>query len=335
MQAPRAVSPETVVLSRAEVARLLDLSGCIAAVEQAFRLFGAGKVGPPGILGVPARGGGFHLKAACLELGRLWFAVKCNGNFPANPERGRPTVQGVIALCDGTDGAVLALMDSIEITALRTGAATAVAARVLARPGSRVATICGCGVQGRVQLRSLLAVLPLTTVYLWDREESRAVRLASEAGRDPGIKVTAVADFREAARQSDVVVTCTPATRWFLGRDHVRPGTFIAAVGADDSHKQEIEPELLAGAVVVPDLLDQAAAIGDLHHALEQGLLQRDQVAGELGQVLAGVRPGRRSDQDIVVFDSTGTALQDVAAAAVVYQRALETRAGLRLALGA
>ena len=130
-------------------------------------------------------------------------------------------------------------------------------------------------------------------------------------------------------------VTCTPARRWFLGRAHVAAGAFVAAVGADNPEKQEIEPALLAASAVVADVLEQCATIGDLHHAIAAGLMRREDVRAELADVVSGRKPGRLSADEIVVFDSTGTALQDVAAAALVYERALASGAGLTVDLGA
>ena len=134
----------TLLLTRGDVAALLTIEECLAAVEHAFKLYGAGKTEPPGIVGVHARDGGFHIKAGLLELRRSYFAAKVNANFPENAKRvGLPTIQGVVVLCDGENGYPLALMDSIEITIQRTGAATGVAAKYLARPDSKTVTICG------------------------------------------------------------------------------------------------------------------------------------------------------------------------------------------------
>jgi ornithine cyclodeaminase/alanine dehydrogenase len=132
---------------------------------------------------------------------------------------------------------------------------------------------------------------------------------------------TAVEDLAEAARSSDIVITCTTADHYFITRDIIRSGTFIAAVGADNEHKQEIEPALLAQAKVVTDLTEQAARIGDLHHAIEAGVMSAADVHAELGEVVAGRKPGRERAEEVIVFDSTGTGLQDVAAAVAVYQR--------------
>lgn len=327
---------EALVLTRRDVVRLLDLPACIDAVEMAFERLGSGEAQAPAVAAVLGADGGFHIKAAALRLGRAYFAAKVNGNFPANPERrGLPTIQGAIVLCDADDGRVLAVLDSIEITVQRTGAATAVAARHLARAGESVVTVCGCGVQGRVQLRAFAAVRPLRRVYAWDVDADRAAAYAREVAEWCGVPVEVVTSPGAACRQSDAVLTCTAARRWFLGRDDVRPGTFIAAVGADNEHKQEIEPALLAASTVVVDVLEQAATLGDLHHALAAGVMTRDAVYAELGAVVAGRRAGRRTPEEVIVFDSTGMALQDVAAAALVYERAIAAGAGVRLPLSA
>jgi alanine dehydrogenase len=326
----------TLVLTRRDVEALLGWDECIEAVEAAFRLHAEGRSLGPGVLGVRARDGVFHIKAAGLPRGRLYFAAKTNANFSENPRRhGLPAIQGVIVLCDGDNGAPLAVMDSIEVTIRRTAAATAVAARFLARADAAVAAICGCGNQGRAQLRALARVLPLRRAYAFDADEAAARTYAREMSAELEVDVRPAGDHVEAVRDCDVCVTCTPSRRPYLRREHVRPGTFVAAVGADSADKHEIDPALMAASVVVVDVLEQCAAIGDLHHALEAGVLTRESVHAELADLVAGRKPGRRSREEITVFDSTGTALQDVAAAALVYEKAVASGVGLRVALGA
>jgi alanine dehydrogenase len=325
-------SQGTLLLTGRDVAALLTIEECMDAVEHAFKLYGQGRTSPPGILGVHARDGGFHIKAGILELNRSYFAAKVNANFPENVKRfGLPMIQGVVVLCDGENGYPLALMDSIEITIQRTGAATGVAAKYLARPDSKIATVCGCGNQGRISLRALTKVLPLEKVWAYDRNQEQAQRFASELAGELRIDIEAVADLRTAVSRSDVCVTCTPAKQPFLKADFVVPGTFIAAVGADNAEKQELEPALLSRNKVVVDVLEQSATIGELHHALDAGLMTRDDVHGELGEVIPGVKPGRTSADEIIIFDSTGMALQDVVAAAAVYEKAVRERAGTRI----
>jgi alanine dehydrogenase len=326
----------TLVLKSSDVRALLGLNECIAAVESAFRLYGEGDVPVPGVLGTHVPGGGFHIKTSLLRGPSHYFAAKVNGNFSANPQRsGLPAIQGVIVLADAGNGRLLAVMDSIEITVLRTGAATAVAARHLARPASKVATICGCGLQGRIQLRALSRVLPLSRAFAWDLDPLRARDYAAEMSADLRIEVLPATDLEAAVAESDVCVTCTPSRTPFLQAGFLRPGAFVAAVGADSPDKQELDPGILASAKVVVDVLDQCAAIGELHHALESGSITRAGVHAELGQIVAGRKQGRSSEAEIAVFDSTGTALQDVAAAALVYEKAVRAGAGTSIALDA
>src|SRR5262245_48694339 len=202
------------ILSRSDVFDLLTLSECIAAVERAFRLHADGHTLGPGVVGIPAAGGGFHIKAAGLVGERSYFAAKTNANFPDNAQRfGLPTIQGTIVLADAGMGTPLAVMDSGSVTALRTGAATAVAAKFLARRDARVATIVGCGVQGEAQLAALATVLPLEHAWALDTDQTRAEGFAARTGANLGIRVEAGRDLRAALRVSDVCVTCTPSRR--------------------------------------------------------------------------------------------------------------------------
>jgi ornithine cyclodeaminase/alanine dehydrogenase-like protein (mu-crystallin family) len=324
-------TPPALLLDKSTVGSLLTLDDCIAAVEDAFAASARGDALHTALLHVDGIGGEFHVKAGGLLSPDPLFACKVNGGFFGNRERhGLPNIQGLVLLYDAAKGIPLAVMESSTITILRTGAATAVAARRLARAGATVATICGVGTQGTVQLRALARVLRLTQVYAWSRTPARAEDFGRRMSAELGLPVTAAPDLGAATRRSDVIVTCTNARRWFLGREHVRAGTFISAVGADSPDKQEIEPALLAEAAVVCDVTEQCRNVGDLHHALSEQLMTIEEVRGELGAVLAGTSPGRRTDDETVVFDSTGTALQDAAAAAVVYRKALETGVGTR-----
>jgi ornithine cyclodeaminase/alanine dehydrogenase-like protein (mu-crystallin family) len=301
------------------------MADCIAALEDAFRAQAGGRTLPSGVLGLHAPAGRLHVKAAGLWRGeRLYLAAKVNANFPENPERrGLPTIQGVVTLFDGEDGSPLAVLDSMEITALRTAAATAVAARYLAREGAATLTVCGCGTQAAYQIRALASVRPIQRVLLYDRDPDRAPRLADGLSASPGPTATVAPDLAAALRNAEIVVTCTPSKQPLVRLNDVSPGTFVAGVGADNPEKNELAPSLLCGSRVVVDSLDQTAEIGDLHHALRAGALNREDVHGELWELVAGAKRGRHSDDEITVFDSTGVAIEDVAAAALVYERAL------------
>jgi alanine dehydrogenase len=321
----------TLLLGRGEVARLLTLADCIAAVEEVFRAYGGGEVPPPGVLGIKGEAGGLHIKAGYLPGPRNYIVAKLNTNFAGNRTQGAfPTIQGLILLCDGDNGRPLAVLDSIEITIRRTAAASAVAAKYLARPDSSVVTICGCGTQGRAQLRALQTVLPLAKIFAFDLNLVAAQTLADDMRAELNVESETVTDLALAIRQSDVCVTCTTATEFFVRQEHVAPGTFIAAVGADDVHKQEIDPALMAKGKIVADHLEQCCAIGDTHHAIAAGLMQKADVYAELAEIVAGRKPGRTSAGETIIFDSTGVAIEDAVAAVAVYEKACETGAGSR-----
>jgi alanine dehydrogenase len=314
----------TLLLRRSDVEDLLSLHDCIDAVDEIFRLQGEGKVPAPGILGVRATGGGLHVKAGLLPGNRNYFVAKLNANFPGNNARfGLPTIQGVIAVFDAQNGVPLAILDSIDITLKRTAAASAVAAKYLARKDSSVATICGCGQQGRAQLRAVLLVLPLTKIYAFDVNEHAAINFRNELSPELKIDIELVHDLPSAIQKSDVCITCTTANKSFVCKEDVGPGTFIAAVGADNEDKQEIDSALIASAKVVADSLEQSCAIGDVHHAIADGLMRKEDVYAELCEIVAGQKIGRVADDEISVFDSTGVAIEDAVAAAAVYERAL------------
>jgi alanine dehydrogenase len=310
----------TLLLSRPEVAGLMRPSDYLEAVAAGFRAGEDGRATAPPPLALAGVGGAFHAKAALLREGRTYAALKLNANFPDN-RAGLPTVQGAILLCDGETGALLAAIDSIEVTLRRTAAATALAARLLARPESESLLICGCGAQGEAHVEALGEVLRLRRCLAWDRDPGRAEAFAA-ARRQEGLDAQAVEAAGPAAAASDVVVACTTAREPYLEAGHVRPGSFVAAVGADSPEKSEIHPGLMAHARVVVDSLGQCLDMGDLRHAVRAGAMRAADVHAGLGAVLVGAAPGRTSDDEIFVFDSTGTALQDVAAAAAIYGRA-------------
>ena len=335
MDASRPDRSPTLLLSRSDVRALLDMDACIAALESAFRADAEGRTIAAGVLGTHVAGGGFHVKTAGLLGERPRFAMKVNANFPGNPARhGLPTIQGVISLHDASDGRLLALLDSMEVTVLRTAAATAVAARRLARDDAGVVTIAGCGTQGRSQLRALARVRALRQAFAWDADVDAAGRYAAEMSRELGIPVSVVGVLRDAALRSDMIVTCTPSREPLLEADDVPPGAFVAAVGADSEEKQELAPALMARSTCVVDVLDQCARIGDLHHAIAAGAMRREDVHAELAEVVGGRRPGRRAADEVTIFDSTGTALEDVASAVVAYERALASGRGTPVRLG-
>ena len=325
--------PPLIVLTKQELTALMPFGEYVEAVADAFRMHAEGRSISPPPMHIPADGGGFHVKAGSLPIGSGYTAIKVNGNFPNNRAAcGLPTIQGAILLFDTATGSPVALLDSIEITIKRTGAATAVAARYLARPESQVAMIFGCGTQARVQLAALRHQLDIRRVFMHDTEAAAAEAFASEIARE-GLDVDVPAKPKHAARASDVIVTCTSARTPFLGAADVRAGTFIAAIGADNPEKSEIEPPLMAKARVVTDLTEQCSHMGDLHHAIRAGTMRAADVHAELGELVTGRKSGRVESHEITLFDGTGVGIQDVATAARAFELARAAGSGSTLRL--
>jgi ornithine cyclodeaminase/alanine dehydrogenase len=313
------------LLSQSQIATLLSLDDYRNIIEDAFKRHAEGASFESALAHVDADEGEFHIKAGGLRGAPPYFAAKINGGFFQNRARyGLPNIQGLIVLSRADNGTPLAVMDSGEITTQRTGAATAVAAKYLARQDSRVCLVCGCGNQGRIQLRALARVLQFERVFAWSRNKERAAAYSVSMSEELGLPVVPCDEIAGALSRSDVLVTCTPSRVPFIHRKDVPAGLFVAAVGSDSPAKQELDADLIAASKIVADLKTQAVAVGETHHAVEAGFLNPDKIHAELGDVVAGKRPGRIAPHEIIIFDSTGTAIQDVAAAAAVYERARE-----------
>ncbi len=324
-------SKGTLILTRKEIASLVEIQDYIDAVEQAFKVHGQGKsFGSAMIQGDTPGELEFHIKAGGLIWrDRKYYGLKINGScFSNKAKRGLPNILGAILLFDGESGFPLALIDSAEPTTKRTGAGTAVAMKYLALPQADVLTVCGCGNQGRINVRCLKAVFPINRVFAFDKDEAAAKSFAEQIEHEDGIRVEPTQDLAQALAQSPLVVTCTPSKVPYLRREYVRPGTTIAAVGSDSPDKQELDSTLLRGNKVVVDILSQCARAGELHHALEKNLIKESDVHSEIGEIVCGKKPGRVEPSEIIIYDATGTALQDTAAAILCYERATARKIG-------
>lgn len=322
------------ILDATAIERLLDMSSCIEAVEAAFRARGSGAIAQSGVAGVSLEGGKLHAKLATLDLGRRYAVAKINANLPNNPlRRGLPSIQGVVILFDGVTGTPLAALESGTITAMRTAAASAVAAKWLALPEARSLALIGCGVQARAHVSAMRCVRRVEELHAYDVDQTAAEKFCAEFSEHRGINCRLAADVRAATLQCHIVVTSTPSRGPVLDAGDLAPGTFVAAVGADNEDKQEMSTSLMRTASVVVDDLDQCAKIGDLHHALAAGVMTISDVRASLDQIVAQRVQGRHDDNEIIVFDSTGVAIEDAAAAAAIYEKAIESGAGLSVNL--
>jgi alanine dehydrogenase len=321
------------LLSARDIAAVLTPRACREALSEAYAALHADPGAAPQSIGFRVEGGGFHLKAGLMPGARDVLVAKLNGNFPGNRARGLPTVQGIVLLTDATDGRPLAIMDSGELTAWRTAAATALAARHGARPDSRTATIVGCGRQAGHQLAALADLLLLEQAFAVDIDPARGRAFARAHSAALDLEAYPADDLAEAARRSDVIVLCTTAAEPVLMAGMVPPGAFVAAVGADNPGKQELAPEAWRGAAILVDDLEQCADHGELSHAIAAGVVAADGVRASLAELAAGAVVGRRTAEEVVIYDSVGVAVQDVAVARLAWRAAVERRLGLSAAL--
>jgi ornithine cyclodeaminase/alanine dehydrogenase-like protein (mu-crystallin family) len=315
-------APPVLLLSREAVSKLATTRDYLAAMQTAFADLAASRFEIPAVGHVPGVGGMFHIKAAQRSGSPPLAVIKVNGNFPDNRARhDLPTIQGFVALLDAERGCVLALMDSIEITARRTAAATALAAKYLAKPGSRSLALIGCGVQARYHVEALCDVASIETVAFCDPRAEAADAFGAQV-RELGLSARKVDDAKAAARGADIVVTVTTSTRPLLELTDIDPGTFVAGVGADNPAKHELAADLMKASRVIVDSVAQASTMGDSHHAIAAGAMKVTALRGDLADLVAGKAAGRASDDERWIFDSTGLSVQDLAAAEMIYDRA-------------
>ena len=322
------------LLTQADVARLVDMHTAIRTTREAFKAMARGEVVMPPKLYLPLpRGSDFRAMPAFLQrppaCGVKWVNV-----HPHNRARGLPTVMAVIVLNDPATGVPLAVMDGQLITKLRTAAAAAVAAQVLARRESGTIGLVGCGAQADAQLAALAAVFHLRLVRVWGAFPGEARRFCAQMRRaHRGITFEPCGTIERCVRDADIVVTLTPSRRPIVKRAWLSPGTHLNAVGADAPGKQELEPRILADALVVVDEREQALHGGELNVPVRRGLFRRRDIHASLGEILIGRARGRGSADELTVFDSTGLAIHDIALGAEVARRAQRSGVGRRVAL--
>lgn len=309
------------------------MAEAIVAVERVFKQKAEGRVAmPPKLyLNLPQYNGDFRAMPAWVEgaAGIKWVSV-----YPGNRERSLHTVVGTIILNDPRTGYPLAVMDGRYITDVRTGAAGGVAVRYMAKKDSKTVGLVGCGMQARTQLMAIHEVMPgVRLARAFDLRKSVADAFAAEMSALLKMEVRAAGSIEEAA-EADIIATTTPSRAPVLKASQVRPGTHINAIGADAPGKEELDPAILKKARIIVDDLEQASHSGEVNVPLSKGLLSLSDIAGTLGEVVAGKLPGRVSNDDITVFDSTGIAVEDIACARLVYEKAVREKVGQWVRMG-
>jgi ectoine utilization protein EutC len=324
--------PKVLLLNENDLRALVPLDlEAVDRVEECFRALATSEVLMPPVmrLDIELHNGEVDVKSAYLP-GVDSFAIKVSPGFFDNPAKGLPSLNGLMVLLSATTGLLEALLlDNGYLTAVRTAAAGAVAARWLSRQDSRVAGIVGTGEQARLQLEALALVRPLERALAWGRDPVKAEAFAAEMAPRLGIEVAVADSLEQVVKESDVVVTTTPSREPLVQAEWLRSGLHITAMGSDSEHKNELEPQVLVRADrYVCDRLGQVRLLGELRSALAAGLLPRDAGFPELGEVIAGTAAGRSSGDQVTVCDLTGTGAQDTAIAALAYARALGGTAG-------
>ena len=300
----------------------------VGVIRDAFRADGEGRTRVPPVINLelPAVHGEFHVKTAHIE-GVPHVAVKIASGFYDNPARGLPSGSGLMALFDAATGLPCALLlDNGFLTDIRTAAAGAVAAEVLARDGIPTVGVIGSGIQARWQVRCLRTVRDVRRVVAWSPNRGRLEAYCDEMRRE-GYESEAAASVEEVCAAADVLITATPARAPFVRAEWLREGMHVTALGSDSPGKQELAAECLDRAdLVVVDRFAQCSAFGELHHAINAALLTRHGVHAELGAIVAGRKPGRTSDTQITIADLTGVGFQDTAIASAAFGWASESR---------
>lgn len=322
------------ILTETELKGIVRLDAdAVASIEDAFHALATRPVVMPPILRldiVEARGE-VDVKTAYVP-GLDGFAIKISPGFFDNPKLGLASTNGMMVLLSAKTGLAQALLlDNGYLTDVRTAAAGAVAAKHLSREVSSSVAIFGAGMQAGMQLEALMLVRPIREARIWARDFAKAKATAGTLSDRLGIDVTAEVDAEQAVSGADIIVTTTPSTTPLVKAEWLAPGQHLTAMGSDAEHKNEVDPRLVIRAdVYVADRLSQTRALGELHHAIAAGLVAADQEFPELGQVVAGLAPGRSSENEITYADLTGTGIQDTAIATLAYARAQASGAGTK-----
>ncbi len=321
------------VLSKSDIAQALSMRACIEEMKAVFAQLSAGRAVVPLRTQLPVaqhRGVALFMPAYLAESGDL--GAKIVSVFPDNLNRGLPTIHAIVVVLDAAAGVPLALLDGTYLTALRTGAASGAATELLARRDARVVAIFGAGTQGRTQLEGVCAVRSIERVLVFDSDPARAEQCVEDMrGRGTPIRadVRMAASPDEAVEQADIVCTATTSTRPVFRGEKLRRGTHVNAVGAYTPEMQEVDAETIQRAKVVVDSR-QASLVeaGDIVVPLRQGLIGQSHIHAELGEIVAGLKPGRQTEDEITYFKSVGIAAQDVAAARLALREAAERGLG-------
>lgn len=324
---------ETILLNQSQVKELTTMKEIIENVETAYEFHAERKVQmPPKEYIFYKKFRGDLRIMPCFVRGLNESGVKNVNVHPDNPRKyGLPTVMAMIELVDPKTGFPVSVMDGTWITDMRTGAAAGVATKYLARDNSEVLGLVGAGVQAATGLEAIMEVMDIKEVRVSCRTCETRDLFAQKASEKYGIPVKAVDTIKEAVQGADVLLTTTPAREPVVKSKWVSPGTHINAMGADAPGKQELDSHILQKSKIIIDCWDQASHSGEINIPVQEGLVRQSDIHGKIGDVITGSIPGRTSDEEITVFDSTGLAVQDIVTAWNVYEKALQKGIGQKM----
>ncbi len=323
------------ILSAEDVRMALPMTEAIEAVRSAFVQLSSGKAKMP--LRTPIEVTDHHGVTLFMPgylAGDDQMAIKIVSIFNDNIARGMPLIHALVVVVDPTTGQPLAVMDGGSLTALRTGAASGAASDLLAVPEARVVAIFGTGVQGKTQLEAVCAVRPIKQAWVYDTDAKRSADYAREMSERLSLPVTVSQSPAEASTRADIICTSTTSSTPVFNDADLKPGVHINAVGAYTPQMQEIPAEtVLRAKVVIDHRTASLAEAGDLLIPIRKGLMKEDHIHAELGEIIAGSRPGRESKTEITLFKSVGVAAQDIAAASRAFANAEGMRLGISVTL--
>lgn len=322
---------KTLLLKKEEVSRLICMREVIGTVEEAYKAFNSKQVIQPDYIGIdlPAPRGDIDFKLGYYKANEVISMKASSGGFINNPiTHGVPSGMGTILLFDARTCALICVMDGSLITGLRTGAAGAVSVKVLARKDARKIASIGTGNQARMQIRAIKEIMKIEEIHAWDRNPDGLLQYKLDVEREFGIPVIMANSKKEAVEQADILITTTRGKGPVVEAAWVKPGTHIVAIGTDQQGKQELDPEIFRNAKIVNDSIAQCVEKGETWHPLNKNIISKDDIYGEIGEILLGEKPGRENGTEITIFDSTGMAIQDNTTSYKIYRNAIENKVG-------
>ncbi|MCO4864674.1 ornithine cyclodeaminase family protein [Cupriavidus sp. WGlv3] len=322
---------KTLLLNKEQVSSLICMSEVIGTVEEAYRAFNSKQVDQPGYIGIhlPPPRGEIDFKPGYCKANEMISMKASSGGFIDNPEsHGVPNGMGTILLFDAQSCALICVMDGSLITGLRTGASGAVSVKALARKDAKKITSIGTGNQARMQIRAIKEIMKIEVIHAWDSNADTLAKYKADIESEFGIPVVMASSKKEAVAQADILITTTRGKGPLVEADWVKPGTHIVAIGTDQQGKQELDPEIFRNAKIVNDSIDQCTEKGETWHPLNRNIISQEDIHGEIGEILLGIKPGRENEDEITIFDSTGMAIQDNTTATRIYRNAVEGKVG-------